>query len=471
MSILNINSKKINFQNPNAIDGVFINDQYSFYDMLSLEGKLQKILIASAYCDPEIINEIFKIFINNSDGRSRTFQVFIDRSSSKIIGDKQLSNKYKKINKKIIDECTGDDNGIYLVNINGKLFHTKLIYLESTKENKLISGSINLTKQGTDVHQNEEIIIDYNNINTTLQNNINIYFDTLKQNLSIRVDNDIKSNKISSARDFFLSGKLFLQLDRLAPLNFTLNLPQEYFNSDSVHPILRHKTSGTVNLLSSWMYINKSNQENKNSQYEKNDSDENENKRVTFKTWCIETDFGFFAPYEFIRNVRSFYSITDDKINYLNNEIDNMIKEKENFNKEMLKIFEEIKENSYQNNTPWSININNWNTFFYNRINRLLKDDDYRSSLVERMSSGLCEISMPDIWNDPVSLKLFKFNFINFLKSKSSTRSERNKSTRNKFIQAILAYFDIPDDFEDLEYIVKQDKFINKLKEISNSNM
>lgn len=450
MTQINILSKKISNSKRN---------KYDFSSLFSIDEKYKKFFIASAYSDCESLRRIFNIFKENCSLKTNSFKIFIDRSASKIIGNARISKRYRTLNTEIKKFCSDKESGIYLVNFNGKLFHTKLIYIETKNKNKIISGSINMTCQGIDKDKNEEIIVEHKNVGVRLCNKILSYFDKIKS-YSLRVDNNLQTNKIASARDFFLSGVIFYKPDRFNLGQYNLNFPKGFNIKDQL-PRVEQSSSGSINLFSAW--LSDLNLSNAHTERKK------ENNR--YKTWCIETDFGYFAPYEFKKNVESYNYISKEKKEFLEKQIIMMLNSKDKFYLDLLSDFEKISEIASNQGVKWKIDIKSWKKFFDSQMKKFA-DEEYRDLVVQRISSYLIEVPMPDIWNDPFSLLHFKENFFEFIESNIKRSKNISKGEAgNNFIKAIQKCNKNPLNFDDLEKILVSDNFSKALIELSNRGL
>ena len=73
-----------------------------FSSLFELEGKVQKVYIASAYADPDTIKLIFKDASRcGFDNRGAQFTAFIDRAASQALQGQDHHEDYTKLNKTI----------------------------------------------------------------------------------------------------------------------------------------------------------------------------------------------------------------------------------------------------------------------------------------------------------------------------------------------------------------------------------
>ena len=262
-------------------------DEYSFNELFRVAGRIKTMYIASAYSDVLTLRKIFRICRANRHINNARLVIFLDQSANKALPRQIERQKYLYLATQIRNEF-GEESGINLVNQRGfRLFHSKMIFISSTKETKIIVGSINMTRNGTTLHENEELIISLSNPTKNLINKARLYFDDLMKNsISVR---DAEANlQRDSLRSFFLAGKLYVKYNPISVFYFPLNLPEEVLNSKNpVHKLLDEKEiNDRLNILKIYP------------KYKKIIPN-----RESWSNYCIETIHGFWTPYEFIEKV------------------------------------------------------------------------------------------------------------------------------------------------------------------------
>lgn len=404
------------------------------------EGKLQDLVIVSAFTDIDFIKKAKNKFNKNKDQRSYgRFAFYLDASASRYYSSDDVRKKLDDLAKSIKSQFN-EKSGIYLVNCSA-LFHSKVIISESASENKITLGSINFTNRAFE--QNEEIALSFcwkskdekekRRNEVALKNNLEKYISSLKiEKIPIKK----KLGETPSVRSQLLKGSLYYDLKEQSSFRFLLNLPDSYLKyrnkkkeNDDAFP-LTVKTSNAITLeyLLECLKINLP-------FFEDNPL------RKKWKSYAIETCFGFWVPSGYRHCVENdIKKVMTDKLRKMKDLFYN-IREHKN---EMLNVFVE------------KINIikSDWKTFIersgkYDEIWRLQKNDDvlglgkdWLESILTRINpeekkyedfrtrlcKGVGETKVPDVWSDdPASAEDFEKSLCDSIKYYLSTKNKQMK--------------------------------------------
>lgn len=405
---------------------------FNFLDIFNIDNKIRKLYISSAYCDPDTIYTIKNYIIDNIDLRGCEFKVFIDRNANHALPSQDLSRRWKILNTRLSHEIS-TQSGIYLVNNNGKLFHSKLLYIQTTQSEKICIGSMNYTVQGTSLNYNEEILleIDSNRNTHNIINECYKYFTTLIEK-SINI-NDIDKDELvyKSLYDFFSSGSLCFEYAKSNHFAFKLGIPKSLKKNKSRIEGLFDITEDNINIIDIL--------------YPQIENDKKT--RSYWKQFAIETPYGFFTPLEFKKiidkRIDCKSSINDSRVN----DIISSIKEKTTINNLVLPYLKQINLQCNEilkerNEAQWDIDklIDKWDKW-YERLQKRFNEDenDETSILIQRYIHGIDISPMPDIYNDKFTFDDFLNNFITSINYKIKMSEYR---TTNKFISFLIDFLD-----------------------------
>ncbi len=437
----------------------FSESDFDFLELLTIEGKIQKIYLASAYCDTDILYKIKNSIKDQIDARGCEFHIFIDQFANKAWLGQELISKFRGLTTRLKNEISPTSE-IYFVKNSGKLFHSKILYIKTTKYIKIYLGSMNFTERGTNPNENEEILCEFEKTITTTNkfiSEIENYFIKLQKNsLALSELKKLPTiNKYSSARDFFLSGHVFFEFANIRLFNFPLELPEEVKKGVSkLHNSLIDITQDNIDIIK------------KVCSFEKN------NNHTSWKQYTIETPYGYWAPKEFLEKINK---ILDEKSSYKANSI-RIIKELTNeneVNKIMLPYFQEISENIYQKFPDCEWDAEKLKTRWTNWYNKLLKKINNNAEgefnlILEKYISGISWCSLPDFWDDTYLRENFEDYFLNSLAIKTSIKS----SKKNCFIKFLNDNYKKSsfDDFNDFTKIITDKNFSKKMNEFIKKN-
>lgn len=410
------------------------------FDSIFAEGKLQDLVIVSAFTDIDFIKKAKRRFIRNLDKRSYgRFAVYLDASASRYYSSDDVKKKLDDLAKNINNQFN-EKSGIYLVNCSA-LFHSKVIISESASEKKITLGSINFTNRAFE--QNEEIALSFcwkskdekekRRNEVALKNNLEKYISSLKiEKIPIKK----QQSEAPSVRSQLLKGSLYYELKEQNSFRFSLNLPDSYLKyrnkkreNDDAFP-LAIKTSNAITLeyLLESLKI-------------KLPFFEDNSLRKKWKSYAIETCFGFWVPLGYrpcvekdikkvmtdkLRKMRDlFYEVRKHK-----NEILNVFVEKLNIIKSDWKTFIE---HSGKYDETWRLHENDdvlslgkdWLESVLTRINpEEKKYEDFRT----RLCKGVGETKVPDVWSDdPASAEDFEKSLCDSIKYYLSTKNKQMK--------------------------------------------
>lgn len=410
------------------------------YESIFAEGKLQDLVIVSAFTDIDFIKKAKNKFKKGKDQRSYGhFAIYLDASASRYYSSDDVKKKLDDLAKSIKSQFD-EKSGIYLVNCSA-LFHSKVIISESASQKKITLGSINFTNRAFE--QNEELALSFrwnckgekekHPNEVALKNNLEKYISSLQCD---KVPIKKKQIETLSVRSQLLKGSLYYELKEQNSFRFSLNLPDSYLKyrnkkreNDDTFP-LAIKTSNAITLE----YLLE-NLKIKLPFFEDNSL------RKKWKSYAIETCFGFWVPLGYrhcvendikkvmtdkLRKMKDlFYNVSEHK-----NEILNVFVEKLNIIKSDWKTFIE---HSGKYDETWRLQENDdvlglgkeWLKSVLTRINpEEKKYEDFRT----RLCKGVDETKVPDVWSDdPASAEDFEKSLCDSIKYYLSTKNKQMK--------------------------------------------
>ena len=280
-----------------------------------------RFVAVSAYYDVETIRKIRKLVHTTRNSRHKCDLIIIlDRTNVK-----REENDLKKIDDKICrDDRYSERSGIYVADF-GKLFHCKGYLCESEHRGIFSLGSLNVTQPA--LKKNEELMLSIrysrsNSSGKTHQEKIaddfrNYALKLLEEKNVRRYGIYVSEIDHTKYDEFLLNGSLWYELQRPQPFQFSLELDDSLRDSlrkvlvSSIDPESENadvlEVIGSYNLLES-IDVTKS-----------SDSS-GENGRSNWKSYCVETCFGYWAPFawenrikeelKFERNLRHYKKIS-----------------------------------------------------------------------------------------------------------------------------------------------------------------
>lgn len=432
--------------------------------LFELNGKIQKVFIASAYADTKTIRNIYNHLSScECDKRGCQFLVFIDRAASQALDGQKYRAKYKRLNTNIKKSDFGIDSGIKLV--SGKLFHSKMIYIKTTLEENLFVGSMNITQNGTLKNENEELFLFSKKPSAKIVKDALNYFDYLGlPDISSWVDEcEIEPRKMSF-RDFFMNGSLYV---RFAPTNlfsFTLNIPENMRGATAkLHPFLDAEAKNSISMLRFCF----------------------ENMEASFPTWaqdapvsgagkrwtdyCIETLHGYWAPSILCKRIDDIlFEKKDDKISEIARTF--RLLSTPHVESSVYSFFDQLEDSIYQQNGAWSASDakNRWVQWRGRLLKRVFRDgldSDIDEAFALRVSLGVQKSNFFDIFNDADHVEEFIDTVMDFFHFNLD-----RKGVRNKIVQ-VMKKLDMPlDSPDDLLKIIQgrgKASFLQQLEELS----
>lgn len=432
-------------------------DNFNFLNIFNVSNKIRKIYISSAYCDTDTIYTIKRHILNNIDLRGCEFKVFIDKYANHALPSQDLSRRWKILST-ILSHEISSHSGIYLVDNNGKLFHSKLLYIETTQSKKICIGSMNYTVKGTMLDSNEEILleIDSNKNTQSIIHECYQYFKILIEN-STNI-NDIDKNEIvyRSLYDFFSSGSLCFEYAKSNYFTFKLGIPNSLKRNKSRIEGLFDITEDTINIIDI-LYPHVK---------------ENNKLRYYWKQYTIETPYGFFTPVEFKNlidkkiNCKSAMndSLVNDIISSVGGKItiDNLILP---YLKKINSQCNEILKERLEEEWDYDKLVDKWDKWYARLQERFNEDEiDEMSMLILRYIHSIDISPMPDIFNDKFTYDDFLNNFITSINFKIEMSDYRRS---NKFITFLIEFmerynYEINDP-GDLKKCITNDNFREEL--------
>lgn len=427
---------------------MLLNNAYDWRNFFTIDGSIAQISIATAYSDPETIGNIFNCVQKNFDCRGVIFNVFIDQNASRALYGQNYHNSYCNRTTRIKNHISThtqrqdtEDSGIFLVDLQ-RLFHSKFIFIRSSKMTRLVIGSINMTVNGVDVEGNEELIYIHDNPNSGMVKNIYQYIDFL-YNHSTPVRDAREVHTKNSLRDFFLNGKLYIQFDKIRPFRFDLDLPQEIIRQQPLHPLIDIKNTSSINILHFCKNFNPNNErveENIHSQ------------TPQWKKFCVETNYGYWAPNEYIDRINE---ILDEKGERGSNLLKAQLQEiqTEEFNTQAQNFFSELANTITGLGFEWKYQ-ERWDNWLRRLQKKLFDADEIRPDFFDKLVSGVITSEMPDIWDSTFHREMFVDSFLESLQF-----SIDRPNTRNCVAKCFLEKNVYPETSNDLAQLIRNIDF------------
>ena len=395
-------------------------------NLFDVKGKIKEIKIISAYFDLKSLDWIYEYAKKNEN---ISIQIFVDRYSSKIFSNKEVHAKLTKTPKNI---------NIFLVK-SGKLFHSKLYYIKSDKEVKVLIGSLNFTYNA--FQKNEEILnryIESLNERSEYLTDIEKYIDGLKTK-SEKITSEIKNNYINNdLRSLLLDGFLYYESKEQESFSFKLKLPDNLKKIDTnIDPTLE------ANIVDS-LTLERLVQESsilKNIKFPTKD-----NKHSRWKDYCIETCYGYWSPSYFNKELEDILKKREKGRKPYFKQIQKLLKDNEvELEKAFLKVCEKIRKN-LKDESDWEYSYiptarEAWEKW---RISLLKKFNN--KTFYNRLILGVSKVSPPDIWNDEIASEEFEDSFLDSLIYHWS--KEYSKTTSNQVVKLITHNLRRNEDFK-----------------------
>lgn len=429
----------------------FSNERFNFLDLLNVEGKIKKIYIASAYCETDVIYKIKNYVKEQISASGCDFSIFIDKYANNAWLGQELISKFRRLNTKLKKEMSSSSE-IYFVENKGKLFHSKILFIETTKCIKIFIGSMNFTERGVSSDENEEVLFEFEkdiSINNKFITEIINYFKKLKEiSLPLSEQNNLTVHNYSSARDFFLSGQVFFEFANSRFFNFSLRIPDEIKKGiSSVHSSLVDIVQDNIDVVKMVCSI------------------ERQSSRQSWKRYTVETPYGYWAPKEFLDSI---FEILDEKSSFKAETVKILEKlaNKNEVENVMLPYFQELSDSIHKKfpNCGWDHDklITRWNDWYKKLIKKIDENntDGELNLILERYISGISWCSLPDFWDDAFLRENFELCFLDSIEAKGYFPRQTNKFV--KFLKS--NYVEYPfEDFREFEKILKDKEFSKKL--------
>jgi len=387
--------------------------------LFKVKGKVQEIMIISAYFDLKALNWIEKYSKKNKDIK---IQIFIDRYSSKFFSNDEIYDELIKVSKNI---------EIFLVK-SGKLFHSKLYYIKSNKEIKVSIGSLNFTYNA--FQKNEEILNEYiEDINKKSKyiEDIEIYINSLTNtSKSEKITNNLKNNHINNnLRSLLLDGFIYYESKEQESFSFKLKLPNDLKKIDT--DIDSTLEANIVDSLTLERLVKES-PILKEIKFPKKDKSQSR-----WKDKCIETCYGYWSPSFFNDDLEVILKKRKDKREPYFDRIKKLLKEHESelekaFFKVRKKIIKRLNKSywEYKNKSKAKEAWKDWRE-------RLLNKFDNNNTFYKRLVEGVSKTSTPDVWGNDIESEEFENSFLDSLIYHWSKDYYNQKSTSNKIANII----------------------------------
>lgn len=423
----------------------------SLSGLFQISGAIRSIIAISAYIDIESINQLIVFVRKNTDLRSRpNLRLFIDKSSSRFLSDRELHKELIKASKKINVICDSN-SGIFLVQL-GALFHSKAYYIEGNNTAKILFGSMNLTQKG--ISSNEELLLS-ETIKIGGRANANRLVDWIKNyadkldKYSLKVGIGEKGKFPSCIRELLLEGSIYYELKEQDPFRIKLYLPDNIAKQQAdIDPLLEANTADSVSLKA---LITTNRPVGLGFKLPTLDDS-----KAFWKKYCIETCYGFWNP----------DCLNDDLKSSLNKKIE--VRQP---------YFDEIKRVLYENEkevgncfielcgriqdylerlgiADWKYSEKNIAEKAWNKWLEGIKEKIENEKYYDRLVSGITTVPVPDVWNDPLSSREFEESFCEsliYIWSKQYV-----KVANNIVAQAVESNLDLDEDIDDYKTLLKK---------------
>jgi len=421
-----------------------------FEDLFPIDKALMRVLVVSGYYDNQSIKQLFEMLKKRRDKRSSSeFVIIVDAFASRCYSDSKMLGKLSAINQKAREIFSHERSGVYLAKTS-PLFHPKGYLVESRTTGRFILGSLNLTNKG--LTKNEELILSlsYNIAGKGKENRIAQDFkhyvdDLFKRKVLTRLDCvDTKTTPSSSLRDVLISGRLYSEFKAQDPFRFDLNLPDEVVKEiSSLNPMLESKTSNTISIT-------------------KIIEDENNGLGIKiphstviksqWKKYCLQSCYGYWAPQCYLENIeeelvkksdarRPFYT---EMITIISNQDDLVFQALE----KVCQTISERIESDYPGLT-WKYSNPNELKNGWNKWLLLFKIKTGNSEYIKRLSSGISNVSVPDVWCDHVSKEEFEKSI--FEAMIYEWQKSGDNGSRNLLASRVLNELEPSSPFSDIE--------------------
>jgi hypothetical protein len=387
-------------------------NQFSPDHLLEVTGKIRLAIIISAYTDVKMLNTMIKKIRKLKDKRSCVVQIYLDYWNSGYTMVSETREKLDKIAKSLKE--ISDKSGVWLVR-DGRLFHSKLVMIETNTESKMIVGSLNMTSRAFSV--NEELIVmgsgSLDSRATVFQMGKwvkDLYCPCLQEKANElpkkKISEPERGQDIITIREILMAGRIFHEIKENDPFRFQLGLPEKYLKiTQDVHPLLEAKMVDSISLL---RLLTGSSEEGglgvRLPPLERN--------KVSWKKFCIDTCYGYWCPPFLIDDAKEALDQKEHKRKLYYESLFTQIKEKKDDLTSSFFQVAEILENRIIENrikefdwTKESVK-DHWGKW-YERLLKKLDLEEFRIRVIQGIEVAL----VPNVWSDPLSAREFENSF------------------------------------------------------------
>lgn len=266
----------------------------SIESIFQLEGKVRSVDVISAYTDIDFINKILDYILENGNKVDKPhFSIHLDYHASGYSSNKDVRTELDKIAKTVKNKFY-NKSGVYLVK-TGQLFHSKCIISKSRTSINLLIGSINFTDYG--FSKNEEMVLSGQALeggSSYVNRLVNQIWDYIEQIPSEQVGCGEFNIKPLSLRQVLLDGEMYYEQKENDPFGFPLNIPDKILDiNQGINRLLSAKINNTISLEHIIFETKELN----------NLLSSKANSKLSWKKFCIETCYGFWAPTDERENI------------------------------------------------------------------------------------------------------------------------------------------------------------------------
>lgn len=380
----------------------------SLESIFQLDGKVLSVVVISAYTDTAFIKKIIHYILEhrNKVGKPH-FSIYLDYHASSYSSNQSIKKELDKI-VSILTSKFDSDSGVYLVKA-GYLFHSKCIITQSRSSINLLLGSINFTENG--FSQNEELALNGQALeggNSHVNQLVNQIWGYIGNLSAVRIGFDEIKSKPLSLRQVLLDGEMYYEQKENDPFGFVLNIPDEIRDiNQEIHPLLGAKINNTISLE----HIVTNTDQLTKTLSEKSSS------KASWKKFCIETCYGFWAPVYERENIKK---VINEKLKvrspYYKSLFEVISVHKKDIKTQFSTVANDIERyvaqqaniNANGNSLVWSANdaLTAWDEW-YERLEEKLESDEFR----QRIIVGIIPASVPNVWSDKLSATDFEESF------------------------------------------------------------
>jgi Asp-tRNA(Asn)/Glu-tRNA(Gln) amidotransferase C subunit len=380
----------------------------SIDSIFELDGKVISVVVMSAYMDTSFIEKIINYILEHGNKVNKPhFSIYLDYHASGYSSNQGVNTEVDKI-VTILANYFDSKSGVYLVK-TGYLFHSKCIISQSRTSINLLLGSINFTENG--FTKNEELVLNgqaLNGGNSYINQLVNQIWNYIENLSALKVGSDEIISKPLSLRQVLLTGEMYYEQKENDPFGFALNIPDSIRDIDQeISPLIGAKINNSISIED---IVN-------NIEELKKGLVAKLNSKASWKKFCIETCYGFWAPVNDRDNIEK---VINKKLEVRYPYYSSLFKiiklHKNTIEKQFVTVAEDIEKYVDQqkkidaegNLVTWSAEeaVVFWNDWYY-RLEEKLESEEF----CQRIIVGIIPASVPNVWSDKLSATEFEESF------------------------------------------------------------